>query len=114
MYIVRNIIGVKMSASRCINSIGIAKFHLGDLEKSIESFTEIIERFLNSIDTDRRYWLATGLFNKGGTLRGPLDRSAEEIAVYDDLLARFGTATELPLREAVAKAQTAKASLHKS
>jgi hypothetical protein len=43
------------------------------------------------------------LFNKGVRL-GALDRSAEEIAVYDDLLARFGTATELPLREQVANA----------
>jgi hypothetical protein len=35
-----------------------------------------------------------------------LDRSAEAIAVYNDLLARFGTATELPLRELVAKAES--------
>ena len=33
-----------------------------------------------------------------------LGRGKEEIAVYDDLLARFGTATELPLRERVAEA----------
>jgi tetratricopeptide (TPR) repeat protein len=99
--------------SRGINSIGIAQFYLGYLDKAIESFTEIIERVLNSIDIDRRYWLARGLGNKGVTL-GALDRSAEAIAVYDDLLARFGTATELPLREQVAKAQTLKAGLHKS
>jgi tetratricopeptide (TPR) repeat protein len=99
--------------SRGINSIGIAQFYLGYLDKAIESFTEIIERVLNSIDIDRRYWLARGLGNKGVTL-GALDRSAEAIAVYDDLLARFGTATELPLREQVAKAQTLKAGLHNS
>jgi hypothetical protein len=57
--------------------------------------------------------VANALVNKGITL-GALDRSAEAIAVYDDLLARFSTATELPLREQVAKAQTLKANLHKS
>jgi tetratricopeptide (TPR) repeat protein len=46
---------------------------------------------------------ASTLFNKGVRL-GTLGRSAEAIAVYDDLLARFGTATELPLREQVAHA----------
>ena len=47
--------------------------------------------------------VANALLNKGVTL-GALGRSEEAIAVYDDLLARFGTATELPLREQVAKA----------
>jgi hypothetical protein len=53
------------------------------------------------------------LENKGITL-GTLDRSTEEIAVYDDLLARFGTATELPLREQVAKAKSRRGNLLKS
>jgi hypothetical protein len=44
-----------------------------------------------------------GARQQGFTL-GTLDRSADEIAIYDDLLARFGTATELPLREQVARA----------
>jgi tetratricopeptide (TPR) repeat protein len=46
---------------------------------------------------------AQALFNKGIAL-GELGRSEEEIAVYDDLLARFGNAIELPLREQVATA----------
>ena len=33
-----------------------------------------------------------------------MGRSEDAIAVYDDLLARFGSATELPLREQVASA----------
>jgi hypothetical protein len=37
---------------------------------------------------------------------GALGRSEDAIAVYDDLLARFGTATELPLREPVAMAES--------
>jgi hypothetical protein len=35
-------------------------------------------------------------------------RSAHSIAVYDDLLARFGSATELPLREQVARPERTK------
>jgi hypothetical protein len=35
---------------------------------------------------------------------GTLDRSEEAIGVYDDVVARFGAATELALREQVAKA----------
>ena len=43
------------------------------------------------------------LYDKAVTL-GTLDRSVDEIAVYDELVARFGTADDLPLREQVAKA----------
>jgi tetratricopeptide (TPR) repeat protein len=41
------------------------------------------------------------LLNRG-FLFGELHRPKEEISVYDDVLARFGSATELPLREQVA------------
>ena len=37
------------------------------------------------------------LFNKGTSLKD-LQRNAEAVAVYDDLLARFGTATVPSLR----------------
>jgi hypothetical protein len=47
-------------------------------------------------------------FNKGVTL-GALGRSEDEIAVYNDLLSKFASATELPLREQVAKAFVNKA-----
>ena len=47
--------------------------------------------------------IARALVNKGFTL-GALGRSEDAIAVYDDLLGRFGAATEPPLREQVAKA----------
>src|SRR6516225_8598717 len=43
---------------------------------------------------------AQALLNKGRTL-GELRRREEAIAVYDDLIARFGNATELALREHV-------------
>ena len=47
--------------------------------------------------------LAQSMINTGLTL-GALGRGEEEIAIYDDLLARFATAPELALRELVAKA----------
>jgi hypothetical protein len=52
------------------------------------------------------------LFNKAVALsaRG---RRKEAIAVFDDLLARFGAATELPLRERVAHAKSARDSFRK-
>ncbi|MGD0499897.1 MAG: SIR2 family protein, partial [Bryobacteraceae bacterium] len=46
---------------------------------------------------------AKALYNKGLTL-GVLNRSEEEIAVYDEVVRRYGDATEAPLREQVAKA----------
>ena len=46
---------------------------------------------------------ATSLRNKGVALNA-LNRSEEAIATYDELLSRFGTATEPALREQVAKA----------
>jgi hypothetical protein len=42
-------------------------------------------------------YLPPPFVNKGDRL-GTLDRSEEAIAVYDDVLARFGGAAKLPLR----------------
>jgi tetratricopeptide (TPR) repeat protein len=96
-----------------VNVRGMAQAHLGKLDEAITSFAAIADRFSTSIDMDRRNWQASALFNKGITL-GMLDRSMDAIAVYDDLLARFGTATELSLREQVAKAEFRRNDLRKS
>jgi len=50
-----------------------------------------------------RELVAQALVNKGLSLDA-LSRSEDEIAIYDDLIARFGAATELPLRKHVAQA----------
>ena len=50
-----------------------------------------------------RWYVAVALFNKAATL-GQLNRSEEEIQACDELLRRFGDATEPALRERVAKA----------
>ena len=66
----------------------------------------IFEQVVRGSETSKpplREFVASALVNKGFTL-GKLDRRADALAVYDDLLARFGTATELPLRQAVANA----------
>jgi hypothetical protein len=52
---------------------------------------------------------AKGLVDNGVRL-GMLGRSEEAIAVYDDLLTRFGAATEVPVRQQVATALVYKAS----
>ena len=50
-----------------------------------------------------REQVAKALFNKGVTL-GALERSEEAIAVYDEVVARFGDAPDPTLREQVARA----------
>ena len=89
--------------ARAMNVGGVTQARLGKLDEAITAFTAIANLLSTSIDSDRREQAAHALFHKGVTL-GAFDRSAEAIAVYDDLLARFGTATELPLREPVSKA----------
>ena len=44
--------------------------------------------------------VAGALFNKGVTL-GALDRSEDELGAYDEVVARYGDATEPILRRAV-------------
>ncbi len=85
------------------NIWGTAQFRLGKQDEAMSAFTAIEERFLSSVDADRRYWCARALANKGVTL-GALGRKDDAVAVYNDLLARFGAATELPMREEVARA----------
>jgi tetratricopeptide (TPR) repeat protein len=92
---------IELAAAR--NVRGIAELRRGNLDAAIVAFTTTAERFSSSIDAERRYWEARALVNKGITL-GAVGRTAEEMDVYDDVVARFGTASELPLREQVAKA----------
>ena len=88
-------------------SLGIVHVHLNNMDQAIAAFAAVAERPELERDSEGRGWRARALFNKGVTL-GQLGRSEEEIAVYDDVLARFGTATELPLREPVAKTLAAR------
>ena len=51
--------------------------------------------------------VARAQLNKGGTL-GRLGRKQEAIALYDDVITRFGSTTESPLREMVTEASAKK------
>ena len=71
-----------------------ASYHLGRYDNALRDFDTFLE--LRPDD-------AVGMFNKGVTL-GALNRSEEELAVYDDVVRRFGTAAAPALQERVAKA----------
>jgi len=90
-----------LARANLLNSRAVTLCYLKNFEDALDIFNRIVDSY--SEYPDLVPVVAKALANKGITL-GALDRSAEEIAVYDDLLARFGTATELPLREAVANA----------
>ena len=77
-------------------SVGIAAFGCSRLDDAVNAFARA------STSTTREI-AAISTFNKGVTL-GVLGRSDEEIAVYDELIARDGERDELALREPVANA----------
>ena len=54
-----------------------------------------------------REQVAKALVNKGAAL-GQLGRNEEAIAIYDDVITRFGSAPESSLREMVTEALAAK------
>jgi tetratricopeptide (TPR) repeat protein len=99
--------GSDIEWAQATNLVGRAHFELGKIDQAIETFASIADRFSNSIESDRRDWLAKALLSKGLSFR-KLDRPTDEIAVYDDLIARFGTATEPALREQVKLAREGK------
>ena len=62
-----------------------------------------ISRLSSATDLQSRTKLAMALVNKGTTL-GQLGKSEDAIRVYDDVVARFGDASEAALREPVGRA----------
>ena len=66
-----------------------ASFYMGRYESALRDFSTFLEL---------RPYDAAGLFNKGVVLSA-LNRSEEEIAVYDEVVSRFGTAAEPALRK---------------
>jgi tetratricopeptide (TPR) repeat protein len=96
--------------ARARNVQGTAHFHLAQLDEAIDDFDAIINLFSSSIELDRRSWLATALSNKAAALVA-LNRSDEAVAIYDDLMARFGGIQEAALQVEAAKARKAKADI---
>jgi hypothetical protein len=106
LYCVRKALAVATSDiewAEATNVRGVCQLRLNSLADALASFSEIATRFEDAADLDRRYWLARAAFNKGSTL-GRLGRSEDELAAYDDVIARCGAGGELRLREAVARA----------
>ncbi len=93
--------------ARAMTLAGVAQFNLKHSEEAVATFVAIFERMRCSDNPEGVRWIARALVNQGITL-GQLDRSEEAIAAYDYVVARFGSASELPLRELVAKALDAK------
>jgi tetratricopeptide (TPR) repeat protein len=82
-----------------------AAFEKDDFQQAVSALDSILERYSKS-ETDEpkiRLGVARALVNKGIAL-GSLDRGEDEIAVYDEVIRRFGNAEELPFREEVARA----------
>jgi tetratricopeptide (TPR) repeat protein len=89
--------------ARAKYSSGLAQFYLNDLRESIGTFLEIVEYSDFTNQKDKLIWQASAFFGQGAAL-AQLGRTEEEIAIYNDMVARFGTASELALREQVARA----------
>ncbi|MDD4929207.1 MAG: tetratricopeptide repeat protein [Gallionella sp.] len=77
--------------------LGIQAFESEKYETAADQFSKAAEAATESVDQ------AKALLSKGITL-GQMQRNEEEIAVYDEVLRRYGEATETALRERVAKA----------
>lgn len=72
--------------AKATNMLGKA---LSDPADGYRLFDEMIETFRHPSSPEERRWLARAMVNKGVAL-GRLNRSQEEIAAYDDVIARFG------------------------
>jgi hypothetical protein len=72
----------------------------------------VLDRFGYATELPLRELAAKALVNKGRTL-GVLGRREDAIAVCDDLITQFSSATELPLCQPVAEAVSLKSNLRK-
>ncbi len=80
----------------------VAERELGQLDDSLNSCSRAIDLLPRPTTADTRTELVSALFGKAYTL-GTMGRREEEIAGYEDVVSRFGTATEPAIREQVAK-----------
>ena len=80
------------------NNRAYASYSEGDKSSALRFWKEAAEHISASVINS-----ATALFNTGIVL-GELNRGEEEIAVYNEIVRRFGEATEVELREQVARA----------
>jgi tetratricopeptide (TPR) repeat protein len=86
------------AVSRCTYCLGEDRFD--DIAATISIVKKLVDKYTDPLLSEL---LAAALINKGGIL-GELGRGDEAIAIYDDIVSRYGTASEPALRELVAKA----------
>ena len=96
-----------LEAAKANNVLAIAQFRLGHVDVALETLATMADTLAGAFGGDRRQWHATLLANKGLILEA-LGHGDEAIAVYDDIVSRFGSAYEQPVRDLVAKAQAGK------
>lgn len=77
--------------------LGVRAFESAKYETSADNFTKAAEAATDQVQQ------AKALLSKGYVL-GQMNRNEEEIAVYDEMVRRYGDADEVALREQVAKA----------
>ncbi len=99
---------MRRPSRRCANEVANALFNkgvtLGALGRSEERSRPTTIYWPASRDDRRRCAIGRQRARQQGGALSALGRSEDAIAAYDDLLSRFASATELPLRELVAKA----------
>lgn len=93
--------------AKASNVFAIAQFRLDYADVALETLTTTADTLAGAFGGDRREAHATLLANKGLILEA-LGRGDEAVAVYDDIVSRFGSAYEQPVRDIVAKAQAGK------
>ena len=80
---------------------GRLAMHEGRLEEAIGLYNQVVAGSKSTPETQHGLAVAMAMVNKGFTL-GELDRADEGIAVYDEVIERFGDASEPALHDPVA------------
>ena len=96
-----------MQRVEAVNWRGNALYYTARVPEALACFDQELELLKALLGTNADAQMARALYNKGATL-GALDRGTEAIAVYDDLIARFGSSDVATIQEQVAKARFAK------
>ncbi|QXB55640.1 tetratricopeptide repeat protein [Aeromonas sp. FDAARGOS 1415] len=80
---------------------GVAQGQLTQLEASVGSYDEVVDRFGDTLEPELEEFVAKALLNKG-FLQAKLNKPDEALRTYEEVYRRFGDAIELVLKEQVA------------
>lgn len=103
--------GIQECVATALLNRGFLHGRLGEPEAAIACYDEVTRRFRDSALPRLRVCVAMSLRNKGSTLAGPDSSEAmhSAIAIWDDLIERFGEDSELDIHVQIASAMTKKA-----